>query len=46
MDDEILFDIPEVWEWSRIGSLIEIERGGSPRPIKDMSPSRQMASIG
>ncbi len=34
IDDEIPFEIPESWEWCRLGSYLEIERGGSPRPIK------------
>ncbi|WP_296060141.1 restriction endonuclease subunit S [uncultured Amphritea sp.] len=28
------FELPEGWEWVRFGSICEIERGGSPRPIK------------
>lgn len=32
--DEIPFDIPDSWEWMRLGSILEIARGGSPRPIK------------
>ena len=35
IDDEIPFEIPESWSWSRLGSLLEIARGGSPRPIQD-----------
>ena len=34
-DDEKPFDIPESWEWVRLGDVCEIARGGSPRPIKD-----------
>lgn len=33
--NEIPFDIPESWEWVRIGTICEVARGGSPRPIKD-----------
>lgn len=29
------FDIPESWEWVRLGEVCAIARGGSPRPIKD-----------
>ena len=29
------FEIPEGWEWCRLGNICEIARGGSPRPIKD-----------
>ena len=35
IDDEIPFKIPESWSWSRLGFLLEIARGGSPRPIQD-----------
>ena len=33
--DDLSFDIPESWAWIRLGSILEIARGGSPRPIKD-----------
>lgn len=33
-EDEIPFDIPESWEWVRLGDALDIARGGSPRPIK------------
>ena len=32
IDDEIPFDIPENWCWVRLGSMIGIQRGASPRP--------------
>ena len=32
--DEVPFDIPDSWEWVRLGSVLEIARGGSPRPIQ------------
>lgn len=35
MVDEKPFDIPDSWKWERLGNLLIIERGGSPRPIKD-----------
>ena len=34
-EDEIPFDIPDSWEWVRLGNVAEIARGGSPRPIKE-----------
>ena len=34
-EDEIPFEIPESWEWCRLGDVTEIARGGSPRPIKE-----------
>ena len=34
ISDEIPFDIPNSWEWCRLGNVCEIARGGSPRPIK------------
>ena len=32
--DQVPFEIPDSWEWVRLGSVCEIARGGSPRPIK------------
>lgn len=29
------FEIPNTWEWIRLGSYCLIARGGSPRPIKE-----------
>ena len=34
-DDEKAFDIPESWEWVKLGNVCTIARGGSPRPIKE-----------
>lgn len=33
-ENEKPFDIPDSWEWVQLGNLLEIARGGSPRPIK------------
>jgi len=33
-DKEIPFEIPKSWEWVRLGEIVEIARGGSPRPIE------------
>ena len=33
-DEEKPFEIPDSWEWVRLGEVITILRGGSPRPIK------------
>ena len=33
-DEEKVFQIPLGWEWASFGDICEIERGGSPRPIK------------
>jgi type I restriction enzyme S subunit len=33
-DNEKSFDLPIGWEWVQFGLIAEIERGGSPRPIK------------
>ena len=33
--DEVTFDIPDSWEWVRLGNVCNIARGGSPRPIQD-----------
>ena len=29
------FEVPDSWEWCKLGTVNEIARGGSPRPIKD-----------
>jgi type I restriction enzyme S subunit len=34
-EDEIPYEIPERWKWVKLGTLFHIERGSSPRPIKD-----------
>lgn len=33
--EEQPYEIPSNWEWVRLGSVINIERGGSPRPIQE-----------
>lgn len=35
IDDQLPFEIPETWEWCKLGEVCTIARGGSPRPIKD-----------
>ena len=32
IDDEIPFEIPENWCWTRLGTMIGVQRGASPRP--------------
>lgn len=34
-EDDKLFDIPDTWEWIKLGAICVIARGGSPRPIKE-----------
>ena len=34
-DDEKAFDIPDTWDWVKLGNVCVIARGGSPRPIKE-----------
>ena len=34
IDDELPFEIPASWAWVRLGTVLEIARGGSPRPIQ------------
>ena len=35
IEDEIPFELPEGWEWERLGNVSTIARGGSPRPIEN-----------
>ena len=39
--EEIPFDIPDSWKWVRLGEVLFIARGGSPRPIKDFLTDRE-----
>ena len=32
---DVSFEVPISWEWCKLGTVNEIARGGSPRPIKD-----------
>ena len=34
-EKEKTFDIPDSWEWIKLGNVCTIARGGSPRPIKE-----------
>lgn len=34
-EDEIPYKVPENWVWTRLEDIFRVERGGSPRPIKD-----------
>lgn len=40
IDEDLPFEIPSSWEWVRLGSICEIARGGSPRPIKAFITNR------
>ena len=31
-EDEIPFEIPESWKWVKLGNMVSIQRGASPRP--------------
>ena len=33
--DKAPFEVPSDWRWKKLGAIALIERGGSPRPIKD-----------
>ena len=33
--ENVPFEVPNSWEWCKLGTVNEIARGGSPRPIKD-----------
>lgn len=35
VEEEIPFEIPDNWKWVKLGTLFSIERGSSPRPIKE-----------
>lgn len=32
--EEVQYTIPSSWKWVRLGDLFDVQRGGSPRPIK------------
>ena len=34
IEDELPFEIPDSWEWISLSMVLDIARGGSPRPIK------------
>lgn len=33
-EEEKILEIPDNWQWIKLGWVMDIERGGSPRPIK------------
>ena len=35
ISEEIPFEVPDSWVWSRLGAVFLIARGGSPRPIQE-----------
>lgn len=35
IDNEIPFNLPDGWEYERLGNICTIARGGSPRPIEN-----------
>lgn len=39
IDNEIPFDLPDGWEYERLGNICTVARGGSPRPIEDFLTS-------
>ncbi len=34
IDDDLPFEIPDNWRWTKFGNICDIARGGSPRPIE------------
>ena len=34
IDDDLPFEIPNSWRWTKFGNICNIARGGSPRPIE------------
>ena len=34
-EEEVPYKVPENWVWTRLEDIFRVERGGSPRPIKD-----------
>ena len=34
IDDDLPFEIPDSWRWTKFGNICNIARGGSPRPIE------------
>ncbi len=34
IDDDLPFEIPDTWRWTKFGYVCNIARGGSPRPIE------------
>ena len=34
IDDDLPFEIPDSWRWTKFANICEVARGGSPRPIE------------
>lgn len=41
MQNNIMTNLPQGWEWKSLGEIFNIERGGSPRPIKEFLTDKE-----